>query len=157
MYPARKPNTVVISNGFASMGISIPGAIAAKLAHPERHVVAVVGDGAFMMNCHELETAERLGIACVILVWVDGSYGMVELNQRRKYGRSFGVNFDNPDFVQLSQSFGIPAFKPESATELFPLLKRALDMDTPCLIEIPIDYGQNQWLTERMGHVTQTI
>ena len=157
MYPAQRPNTVVISNGFASMGISIPGAIAAKLAHPNKKVVAVVGDGAFMMNFHELETAKRLGLPFVVMVWVDGSYGMVEWNQRRRYGHSFGVHFDNPDFVQLAQSFGIHGFKPKNGSDLLPLLKQALELDTPSLIEIPIDYSQNQWLTDHMGQVTQAI
>ncbi|MBI2305257.1 MAG: acetolactate synthase large subunit [Chloroflexi bacterium] len=157
MFPAHQPNTVIISNGFASMGIGLPGAIAAKLVYPERRVVVVVGDGGFLMNCQEMETARRLGVPLVVVVWVDGAYGVVEWNQKRHYGETFGVSFSNPDFVRLAQAFDFEAYKPQTATDFLPLLQHCLESQGPCLIEVPIDYGQNQWLTERLGSIIQPL
>ena len=95
---------MVISNGFATMGIAVPGGLAAKLALPERKVVAVSGDGGFLMNSQELETAHRLRVPYVNVVWTDGRYGVIELNQQRRFGRTFGVEFANPDLVQYAGS-----------------------------------------------------
>ena len=145
-YPAAKPNTVIISNGFATMGIALPGGIAAKLALPERKVVAVSGDGGFLMNSQELETAHRLRLAYVNVVWTDRRYGVIELNQKRRFGRTFGVEFTNPDIVQYAGSFGIPAWRVEQADDFAPLLHRALDMGVPTLIEVPTDYTENMKL-----------
>jgi acetolactate synthase-1/2/3 large subunit len=150
-YPASRPNTVIIANGFASMGIAVPGGVAAKLAMPERKVVAVSGDGAFLMNAQELETAKRVGAAFVNVVWTDKRYGLIELNQMRRFGRAYGVEFDNPDLVQLATAFGLPAWRVESADDFLPLLKRALDMDLPSLIEVPVDPVENQNLASRPG------
>ncbi len=99
LYQAYQPNTVIISNGFASMGISLPGAIAAKLIHPERRVVALCGDGGFLMNSQELETARRIGANVTVVVWRDDGYGLIDWKQRNTFGRPFGVEFGNPDFV----------------------------------------------------------
>lgn len=145
-YPAAKPNTVIISNGFATMGIALPGGIAAKLALPDRKVVAVSGDGGFLMNSQELETAHRLRLAYVNVVWTDRRYGVIELNQKRRFGRTFGVEFTNPDIVQYAGSFGIPAWRVEQADDFAPLLHRALNMDVPTLIEVPTDYTENMKL-----------
>jgi acetolactate synthase-1/2/3 large subunit len=142
-YPTARPNTVVISNGFATMGIAVPGGLAAKLAMPERKVVAVSGDGGFLMNSQELETARRLGLAYVNVVWTDRRYGVIELNQKRRFGRTFGVEFTNPDLVQYAGSFGLPAWRVERAEDFAPLLRRALDLDVPSLIEVPIDHNEN--------------
>lgn len=142
-YPAARPNTVVIPNGLASMGLAVPGAVAAKLVHPDRNVVAVTGDGGFLMNSQELETAKRLGTAFVVAVLVDDRYGVIELNQQRRYGRPFAVEFGNPDFVAYAASFGLPGFRVESASELEPTLKRALEMDVPSLVAIPVEPGQS--------------
>ncbi len=150
-YPASRPNTVIIANGFASMGIAVPGGVAAKLAMPERKVVAVSGDGAFLMNAQELETAKRVGAAFVNVVWTDNRYGLIELNQMRRFGRAYGVEFGNPDLVQLATAFGLPAWRVESADDFLPLLKRALDMDLPSLIEVPVDPVENQNLASRPG------
>ncbi len=148
LYRARRPNTVIISNGLASMGIALPGAIAAKLVRPDRSVVAFSGDGGFLMNVQELETAKRVGAAIVCVVLVDGRYGVIEANQRRLYGRTFGVSFGNPDFVQLARAFGVPGYAVQSAAELVPTLRRALDHREPTIVAIPIDAAQNDRIAE---------
>ena len=151
LYQAYEPNTVIISNGFASMGIALPGAIGAKLVHPDRKVVALCGDGGFLMNAQELETAKRIGAGIVVVIWRDNGYGLIDWKQRNEFGRPFGVEFDNPDFVKLAESFGIPGFRPASADDLYPTLRRALDLPGPSVIDVPIDYSENVRLTERLG------
>jgi acetolactate synthase I/II/III large subunit len=151
LYQAYEPNTVIISNGFAAMGISLPGAIAAKLVHPDRKVVALCGDGGFLMNSQELETAKRIGAAIVVVIWRDDGYGLIDWKQRNQFGRPYAVEFGNPDFVKYAESFGIPGFRPESADDLYPTLMRALELDGPAVIDVPIDYRENVRLTERLG------
>ena len=151
LYQAYEPNTVIISNGFAAMGISLPGAIAAKLVHPERKVVALCGDGGFLMNSQELETAKRIGANVTVVIWRDDGYGLIDWKQRNEFGGPFGVEFGNPDFVAYAESFGIAGFRPETAADLLPTLRRALDVDGPTLVEVPIDYRENLRLTERLG------
>src|SRR3954451_19529152 len=128
LYQAYEPNTVIISNGFAAMGISVPGAIAAKLVHPDRKVVALCGDGGFLMNSQELETAKRIGANITVVVWRDDGYGLIDWKQRNEFGRPFAVEFGNPDFVAYAQSFGIAGFRPSTADELYPCLMRALEV-----------------------------
>src|SRR5829696_3197197 len=154
LFQAYEPNTVIISNGFASMGIALPGAIAASLVHPDRRVVALSGDGGFLMNVQELETAVRLRSRVTVVVWRDDGYGLIDWKQRNEFGRPFGVEFGNPDFVALARSFGIPAFRPENAADLAPVLRRALDVDGPSLVEVPMDYRENLRLTDRLGALT---
>jgi acetolactate synthase I/II/III large subunit len=151
LYQAYEPNTVIISNGFAAMGIAIPGAIAAKLVHPDRKVVALCGDGGFLMNSQELETARRIGANVCVVVWRDDGYGLIDWKQRNEFGRPFGVEFGNPDFVAYAESFGIAGFRPSTAADLYPTLARALEVDGPSLVEVPIDYAENLRLTERLG------
>ena len=155
LYQAYEPNTVIISNGFAAMGIAIPGAIAAKLVHPDRKVVALCGDGGFLMNSQELETAKRIGANICVVVWRDDGYGLIDWKQRNEFGRPFGVEFGNPDFVAYAESFGIAGFRPSSAAELYPILERALAVDGPSLVEVPIDYAENLRLTERLGELSR--
>ena len=143
LFPTERPNTVVISNGLASMGIALPGAIAAKLVRPERKVVAFCGDGGFLMNVQELETAKRLGTAIVVVVLVDDRLGVIEVNERRQFGRTFGTVFGNPDFVQLARAFGIAGFGVSRAGELAPTLRRALDLGEPALVAVPWDHAAN--------------
>lgn len=142
-FPAAQPNTVVIPNGLASMGLAVPGAVAAKLVHPTRKVIAVTGDGGFLMNSQELETAKRVGTAFVVVVLVDNRYGIIELNQKRRFGQAFAVAFDNPDFVAYAGSFGLPGFRVEQAEDLQPTLRRALDLDVPSLVAVPFDSSQS--------------
>jgi len=151
LYQAYEPNTVIISNGFASMGISLPGAIAAKLVHPDRKVVALCGDGGFLMNSQELETAKRIGANVVVVIWRDDGYGLIDWKQRNQFGKPFGVEFGNPDFVAYAESFGIAGFRPSSADDLYPTLMKALAVDGPAVVEVPIDYRENLRLTEHLG------
>ena len=151
LYQAYEPNTVIISNGFAAMGISVPGAIAAKLVHPERKVVALCGDGGFLMNSQELETAKRIGANIVVVIWRDDGYGLIDWKQRNEFGQPFGVAFGNPDFVDYARSFGIAGFRPSSADDLYPTLMKALATDGPAVVEVPIDYRENLRLTEHLG------
>ena len=153
LYQAYEPNTVIISNGFASMGIALPGAIAASLVHPDRRVVALCGDGGLLMNVQELETAVRLRAKVTVVVWRDDGYGLIDWKQRNEFGRPFGVTFGNPDFVALARSFGMPAFRPESSAGLAACLAAALAVDGPALVEVPIDYRENLRLTERLGEL----
>ena len=157
MFRCEHPNTCIISNGFASMGIAVPGAIAAKLAHPERKVVAVTGDAGFLMNAQEIETAMRLNIAIVVLIWNDASYGLIEWKQHNQFGRSSHVKFTNPDFVQYAESFGATGVRIEAVEQLMPALKHALAQDTVTIIDCPVDYRENLKLTESLGQLTCPI
>jgi len=154
MFRCEHPNTCIISNGFASMGIAVPGAIAAKLAYPQRKVVAVTGDAGFLMNSQEIETAMRLHIPVVILVWNDASYGLIEWKQENQFGRTSNVKFTNPDFVQYAQSFGAVGVKIERTEDLMPELTAALARDTVTVIDCPVDYRENLKLTQQLGQLT---
>jgi len=155
LFPTERPNTVVISNGLASMGIALPGAIAAKLVHPDRKVVAFCGDGGFLMNVQELETAKRLGTAIVVVVLVDDRLGVIEVNEKRQFRRTFATEFDNPDFVQLARAFGIAGYAVESAKDLLPTLRHALDLDGPALIAVPWDHRANEHIADAMTNGRQ--
>jgi acetolactate synthase-1/2/3 large subunit len=155
-WQSLSPNTCIISNGFAAMGIGLPGAIAAKLAYPERMVVAATGDAGFLMNAQELETALRLKLAIVVLVWNDGGYGLIEWHQDRRFGYSNDVAFGNPDFVAFAQSFGACGFRVESAGDLLPTLQEAVACGTVAVVDCPVDYAENMRLTERLGRLTCT-
>ncbi|MDA8360786.1 MAG: acetolactate synthase large subunit, partial [Gammaproteobacteria bacterium] len=137
LYAAERPNTCIISNGFASMGIAVPGAVAAALAMPGRRIVAVTGDGGFLMNSQEIETAMRLQLALVILIWNDNSYGLIEWKQELLYKRSGHVRFTNPDFVRYAESFGARGQRIERAEELLPALRQALEARTVTIIDCP--------------------
>jgi acetolactate synthase I/II/III large subunit len=156
MFPCEVPNTCVISNGFASMGMALPGAIAAKLLFPARRVVAVTGDGGFLMNVQELETAVRLQLPFVVLIWRDNGYGVIRWKQQRKFGRTSGVEFSNPDFVALAQSFGAVGYRVEGPLELEPALKAALSCGKPAVIDCPVDYSENLRLSERLKALGNT-
>ncbi len=155
LYQAYEPNTVIISNGFAAMGISLPGAIAAKLVHPERRVVALCGDGGFLMNSQELETAKRIGANVTVVVWRDDGYGLIDWKQRNEFGRPYAVEFGNPDFVAYAESFGLAGFRVDSSADHYPTLMRALEHPGPSVVEVPIDYRENLRLTERLGALTE--
>jgi acetolactate synthase-1/2/3 large subunit len=157
LYQAYEPNTVIISNGFASMGIALPGAIAAKLVHPDRHVVALCGDGGFLMNAQELETAKRIGAGVVVVIWRDDGYGLIDWKQRNAFGRPYAVEFGNPDFVDFARSFGIPGFRATTADDLYPTLMKALELPGPSVIDVPIDYAENVRLTERLGALADLV
>jgi acetolactate synthase-1/2/3 large subunit len=151
LYPTYAPNTCLISNGLATMAFSLPGALAAKLVHPERKVLAAMGDGAFMMSVGEIETAVREGVHFTILVWVDGGYGLIGWKQDINFGRQAAVSFTNPDFVKLADSFGARGYEIQSAGELLPTLRKALDDEAVSIIACPVDYAENAKLIERLG------
>jgi len=151
-FPAYEPNTVLISNGYAAMGIALPAAIAAKLVHPERRVVAVSGDGGFLMNCQELETACRLGLPIVNVIFRDGGYNLIQWKQQTHLGRESGVKFGNPDFVALAAAFGAKGYRVESARALGPILAEALAHSGPAIVDVPVDYD-NAKLTAGLGQV----
>jgi acetolactate synthase I/II/III large subunit len=155
MFPAHEPNTVLIANGLAGMGFALPCAIAAKLVHPERNVVTVSGDGGFLMNCQELETARRLGTPIVNVVWENRQFGSIVWKQDKKFGRHFGTDFTNPDFVKLADAFGLPAWRCEAVGDFSAHLRRALALDVPSLIVLPIDYSIDVAISEELG--TETV
>ena len=143
LFPAYEPNTVIISNGFATMGIGLPGAIAAKLAYPEKRVVSVAGDGGFLMNVQEMETARRLGVPIAVVIWVDGAYGVIGWKQERRFGRTHAIHFGNPGFAELAAAFGWSHRQATDASALGTALSEALDGEVPALVTVPIDYRQN--------------
>ena len=150
MFPCEVPNSCIISNGFAAMGIAVPGAIAAKLSFPGRRVVAVTGDGGFLMNSQELETAVRLALPLVVLVWRDNGYGVIRWKQQLRFGRTSAVEFGNPDLVQYARSFGAIGYRVAEPSELRPVLEEALKSKVPAVIDCPVDYAENLRLTERL-------
>jgi acetolactate synthase-1/2/3 large subunit len=151
MYPALEPNTCIISNGFASMGIAVPGAIGAKLLYPDRRILAISGDGGFLMNCQELETAVRVGTAIVVLIFRDDAYGVIKWKQQLHFGRASHVDFGNPDFAALARSFGCEGVRIESTGELRPALEQAFAANRPTVIDCPVDYSENLKLTDKLG------
>lgn len=152
MYKAYKPNTVIISNGFATMGISVPGAIGAKLAFPDKKVIAATGDGGFMMNSQELETATRLGLSFTVVIFSDSKYGQIEQHQLKRFKRTTGIDFTNPDFVMYAESFGCKGVRIKKAKDLLPALKKAVSSKGISVIEVPVDYTENMKLSEKLGH-----
>jgi acetolactate synthase-1/2/3 large subunit len=154
MYPTYEPNTLLVSNGLSSMGFSVPGAIAAKLAHPDRRVLAATGDGAFLMNSQELETAVRENIPITVLIWDDSAYGLIEWKMDLDLGESSNIRFGNPDFVRYAESFGARGYRVESADELLPTLRKALADDKVSVIAVPVDYSHNLELTDKLGELT---
>jgi acetolactate synthase I/II/III large subunit len=151
MYACMAPNTCIISNGFASMGIALPGAIGAKLLYPQRRVLAACGDGGFLMSVQELETAVRAGANFVAVIFEDSGYGVIKWKQLKRYGRPAFVNFNNPDFVVLAESFGCRGYRVTAAQELQPILEDAFRQQVPAVVACPVDYGENLRLTERLG------
>ncbi|MBT7046170.1 MAG: acetolactate synthase large subunit [Gammaproteobacteria bacterium] len=157
MYQAERPNTCIISNGFASMGIGVPGAIAAKLAKPDVTALTVTGDAGFMMNSQEIETALRYQIPIIILIWTDSEYGLIKWHQLRRFGRDTNISFTNPDFVKYAESFGAKGYRIEKAEDLIPTIKKAKDDNTVVIIDCPVDYSENMKLTEKLGNLVCPI
>ena len=153
-YDCYEPNTCLISNGFASMGFSIPGAFAAKLLYPEKKVLAVCGDGGFMMNSQELETAVREHVPFVTLIWEDSSYGLIKWKEQEQFGGEHCyVDFSNPDFKLLAEAMHCKGYRVEKAEELIPTLEEAFKQDVPSVIVVPVDYSENMKLTEHLKQV----
>ncbi|MFT3764856.1 MAG: acetolactate synthase large subunit [Minicystis sp.] len=142
-YRCRRPNTLLLDNALATMGAGLPSAIAAKIVHPRRKVIAVCGDGGFLMNSQEMETAVRLGLDLTVIVVRDGGYGMIRWKQGEMSLPSFGMDLGNPDFVRYAEAYGAHGHRPESAAELGPTLARCLESRGVHLIDLPIDYSEN--------------
>ena len=157
LYPTYERNTCLISNGLSTMGFALPGALGVKLARPAAKVLAVVGDGAFLMNSQEIETAVRERIPLVVLIWEDGGYGLIEWKMDLELGAHYYVKFGNPDIVTYAESFGAKGYRINSAAELLPTLKAALYDDGVSLICCPVDYSENLRLTDRLGELDETL
>jgi acetolactate synthase-1/2/3 large subunit len=154
MFPAHEPGTVLIANGLAGMGFALPTAIAAKLVHPHRHVVTVSGDGGFLMNCQELETAVRLKTAVVNVIWENQQFGSIVWKQDKKFDRHFGVDFGPTDFVKLAEAFGAAAWRCADADDFARRLEQALALDGPSVIVVPIDYSIDVAISRELGAET---
>jgi acetolactate synthase-1/2/3 large subunit len=154
IFPAHEPGTVLIANGLAGMGFALPTAIAAKLVDPRRNVVTVSGDGGFLMNCQELETAVRLKTAVVNVIWENQQFGSIVWKQDKKFGRHFGVDFGPTDFVKLAEAFGAPAWRCATADEFSQRLTQALALDVPSVIVVPIDYSVDVAISRELGAET---
>lgn len=145
-YPAYRPNSLLLDNALATMGAGLPAAIAAKMVHPGRPVVAVCGDGGFMMNSQEMETAVRLGLDLVVLVLRDGAYGMIRWKQEEMGLPDFGMSFGNPDFVRYAEAYGAHGHRVTAADALAPLLASCLSSPGVHLLDVPVDYGADNHL-----------
>ena len=157
LYPTYECNTCLVSNGLSTMGFALPGALGVKLARPDAKVLAVVGDGAFLMNSQEIETAVREKIPLVVLIWEDGGYGLIEWKMDLELGAHYYVKFGNPDVVKYAESFGAKGYRINSAEELLPTLRAALDDDGVSVIACPVDYSENLRLTDRLGELDETL
>jgi acetolactate synthase I/II/III large subunit len=149
VYNTYSPNTCLITNGFCSMGFALPGAIAAQLARPNRKVVAMCGDAGFLMNVQELETAVRLNLPIIIVVWCDSDLGMISLKQIDEFGKNAFTKFSNPDFVKLAESFGAIGYSVKS-TEEFPIVLQKAKNSTciPVIVSVDVDYSRNRILLD---------
>ena len=148
-YHTYYPNTCLISNGFASMGFALPGAIAAQLAFPDRKVVAMCGDGGFLMNVQELETAVRLKLPVIIVIWCDKEFGVIALKQIDEFGKKAFTEFNNPDFERLAGSFGAVGYAVKSTLEFPEILEQAkMSKDIPVIISVDVDYSRNRILLD---------
>jgi glyoxylate carboligase len=147
---SEEPNTVLISNGFCTMGFALPGAIGAKLAYPDRRVLAICGDGGVMMNIQDLETAVREKQNIVVMVWTDSAYGLIRWKQQAQFGKHTATAFTNPDWMKLAEAFGMAGFKVTKAADLPGALEGAFSAGKPALIEVPVDYSENMKLTGRL-------
>jgi acetolactate synthase-1/2/3 large subunit len=143
-YKAHGPNTVLLDNALATMGAGLPSAMAAKLVHPGRKVMAIAGDGGFMMNSQELETAVRLGLDLVVLILLDNAYGMIKWKQAGAGFPEYGLDYGNPDFVKYAESYGAHGHRVEATEQLPSLLKKCIESSEVHILEVPVDYSENE-------------
>ncbi|MCZ6528806.1 MAG: acetolactate synthase large subunit [Chloroflexi bacterium] len=156
-YQCVEPNTCLISNGFCSMGFALPGAMAAKIIYPDRNVLAICGDGGALMNIQDLETAARLGLNIVLMVWEDHEYGLIKWKQQTQFGDHSELSFNNPDWTKLAESFGCKGIRVNESGGLMGALEEAFAADAPVILSLPIDYDENLKLTERLGQIACPI
>jgi acetolactate synthase-1/2/3 large subunit len=157
LYPTYAPNTCLISNGLSTMAWTLPGAIGAKLARPRARVLVSTGDGSFLMNSQEIETALRERIAMVVLIWVDDAYGLISWKMDLELGHDVDTTFANPDFVAYAESFGAAGYRISRADELLPVLRAALEADTVSVIACPVDYSANLELIRSLGELDESL
>jgi acetolactate synthase-1/2/3 large subunit len=157
LYPTYAPNTCLISNGLSTMAWTVPGAIGAKIARPDAKVLVATGDGSFLMNSQEIETALRLRLPIVILIWVDDAYGLISWKMDLEIGHNVDTRFGNPDFVAYAESFGAKGYRISSADELLPTLTTALADDTVSVIACPVDYTANSELIRSLGGLDESL
>jgi acetolactate synthase-1/2/3 large subunit len=156
-YQCHEPNTCLIPNGFCSMGSALPGAIAAGLVLPQRRIIAISGDAGFLMNVQEMETARRLDLNIVAMVWEDKEYGLIAWKQQTQFGTHTDLSFGNPDWLKLADSFGWKGHFVENSKDLVATLEKAFKERGPSLVVVPIDYRENMKLTERLGDIACPI
>ena len=156
-YQCHEPNTCLIPNGFCSMGFALPGAIAAALVHPDRRILSISGDAGYLMNVQEMETARRLNVNIVTMVWEDNMYGLIAWKQQNEFGKHTDLSFGNPDWLKLADSFGWSGYKVENSKNLVATLEKAFSEQGPSLVVVPIDYRENMILTERLGNIACPI
>lgn len=142
-YPTYAPNTLLLDNALATMGAGLPSAIATKLLHPDRRVMAIAGDGGFMMNSQAMELAVRLKLDLVVLVLNDGGYGMIKWEQDMEGYKSFGLDFQNPDFIKYAESYGAKGHRIEQTADLAPTMESCFNAGGVHLIDVPVDYSEN--------------
>ena len=157
LYPTYAPNTCLMSNGLSTMAWSVPGAIGAKIARPDAKVLVATGDGAFLMNSQEIETALREQIPMVILIWVDNAYGLISWKMDLEIGHDVDTKFGNPDFVAYARSFGATGYEITSPEQLLPALQSALADDTVTVIACPVDYAANGELIRSQGALDESL
>jgi acetolactate synthase-1/2/3 large subunit len=153
-FSACCPNGVIISNGLATMGIALPGAIAAALLSPGRRIVAVMGDGGFLMNSQELETAKRLKLGFTSIIFNDNDYGLISWKQQVSRGHTTGTKISNPDFKAYAESFGIKGYRPSGVEELTAQLTESIRSKELCVFEVPVDTYVNAELIAKSKNLT---
>lgn len=156
-YQCHEPNTCLIPNGFCSMGFALPGAISAALVHPDKRILSISGDAGYLMNVQEMETAKRLNVNIVTMIWEDNMYGLIAWKQQNEFGKHTDLSFDNPDWLKLAESFGWSGHKVENSRDLVDTLEKAFIEEGPSLVVVPIDYRENMILTERLGNIACPI
>jgi acetolactate synthase I/II/III large subunit len=157
-YQCQEANTCLISNGFCTMGFAMPGALGAKMAFPDRKIMSISGDAGFLMNVQDLETAARLGLNTVNMIWLDGEYGLIKWKQQNHFdGKHSDLKFNNPDFEILAQAFGIWGRVLDGPGQVQGALEDAFAQDKPAIIAVPVDYSENQKLTKRLGDIDVSI
>ena len=154
-YAAYQPNTVLLDNALASMGAGLPSAMTASLLFPQRKVVAVCGDGGFLMSSQELETAVRIGLSLVVVVLRDDGYGMIQWKQDAMGLQPFGLELGNPDLVRLAEAYGVRGVRIARAADLLPALRAALAAGGIHLLDVPIDYSENRIFTREIERASR--
>lgn len=156
-FQCYEPNTCFISNGFCSMGQALPGSIGASIAHPEKKIFSISGDGGFMMNVQEMETAVRLKSNICCIVWDDCDYGLITWKQQNQFGTHMDMTFSNPKWSTLAEAFGWKHFSITNSADVRPTLEKVYNIEGPVLVSVPIDYRENLLLTKKLGSIQVSL